>query len=169
MNKKYSFDISTKKIHIEYIYGSIHISNIENYLKSIEELQNQEKKLDIVIVPNKHVYDDVQLFWTVFIAKNRFEDKINVSKTLQKETLLLLSLTDQINKVDPSFEITSGENNYFIYFVYEGNINLKDIIKKLKINVKTEIAYNKQEAKEYYKIREPYNTINKIIEKISSV
>jgi tRNA threonylcarbamoyladenosine modification (KEOPS) complex Cgi121 subunit len=168
MNKKYSFQVSKKKINIEYIYGSINITNIENYLKSIEEQENENKNLNLVIIPNKCIYDDLQLFWTIFIAKNRFEDKINIAKNLQTEVLLLLSLTNQINKIDSCFKISKNKKDYFIFFVYENEINLKNITQKLKINEK-EIIYNKQEAKEYYNIKEDSEVLNKIIEKISFI
>ncbi len=163
MNNKYSFEVSKKKINIEYIYGSINITNIENYLKSIEEL----KQAEIIIIPNKYVYDDLQLVWSVFISKNRFVDKINVSKNLQTEVLLLLSLTDQINKIDKKFEIKTGVNDYFVFFVYEGKINLKDLKKKLNAREK-KIEYDKQKAKEYYQVTGE-NVREKIIEKMCFV
>jgi tRNA threonylcarbamoyladenosine modification (KEOPS) complex Cgi121 subunit len=168
MNKRYSFQISNMsntQINIEYIYGSININNIENYLKRVEE---QEKNTKIIIIQNNNIYDDVQLFWSVFIAYNRFTDKINISKSLQKEVLLLLSLTDQINKIDSCFEICLGEKDYFVFFVYENKINTNKIAKNLNI-VPKKIVYNKQKAKEYYKISSEEKILEKIIEKISSV
>jgi len=166
MSNKYSFDIFNKKTNIEYLYTSINISNIENYLKSIEDLENAKNDLKILFIQNNNIYDEQHLLWSVFIAKNRFVDNINISKNLQTEVLLLLSLTDQINKIDSCFELGLGKRDYFVVFVYEEKIDIDKIIKKLNLKEK-EIVYNKEDAKNYYKIKE--NISNKIIEKISSL
>lgn len=174
----YSFLINSKtnkKIYINNIYGSISINNIENYLKSIvqaeKELNNQEYK--IIIIPNTLIYSINHLLWSIFIAKNKIEDNINVSKDLFKEVLLTLSCSDQINKINTNYYLKENkEQDVFLEIVSENKINIEDIKKIKKIlNIKEKdidnIKYNKKEVLDYYNIKkEDKNLENKIIEKM---
>jgi tRNA threonylcarbamoyladenosine modification (KEOPS) complex Cgi121 subunit len=174
----YSFLINSKtnkKIYINNIYGSISINNIENYLKSIvqaeKELNNQEYK--IIIIPNTLIYSINHLLWSIFIAKNKIEDNINVSKDLFKEVLLTLSCSDQINKINTNYYLKENkEQDVFLEIVSENKINIEDIKKIKKIlNIKEKdidnIKYNKKEVLDYYNIKkEDKDLENKIIEKM---
>ena len=160
-----------KEIYIENIYCSIDINNIENYLKRIESLKKQiNSKIEIILIPKTYIYDKQQLFWGLFISKNKFLEKTNVSKKLWTELLLTLNTTDQINRINKDWYIKKGKNKYFLLIVDSKKIkktDIRKIIKNLDIKVLEKASYSKKKAKEYYKIKDSKDISNKIIEKMA--
>jgi tRNA threonylcarbamoyladenosine modification (KEOPS) complex Cgi121 subunit len=101
-------------------------------------------------------------------------DQINISDSFNTELLLVLSATDQINKINKELFLEEGKNKnneVFVILVSENEIKAKnmEIIKKdlsLKIIPDEKIKFNKKEALAFYKIKEP-DAENKIIEKMA--
>lgn len=160
-----------KEIYIENIYCSININNIENYLKRIESLKKTiNSKIEIFLIPNSYIYDEQQLFWGLFISKNKFLEKTNVSKKLWTELLLTLDCTDQINRINKDWYIKTGKNKYFLLITDSKKIkktDIKKIIKNLEVKTLERVVYLKKKAKEYYKIKDNKDILNKIIEKMA--
>ncbi|MDD3178413.1 MAG: KEOPS complex subunit Cgi121 [Candidatus ainarchaeum sp.] len=166
------FNINNKKYYIENIFCTIDIYNIENYLKRIENIKNnQNHKIEIFIVPNTHIYNKIHLNYAIYITYSKFIDKINISKNRFTEMLLTLNCSDQINKISKNWYLKKGENNYFINIVSNKIIDKKkkkEIIKELDIKVIRKNKYNKENALSFYKIERGKKEINKIIEKMTT-
>jgi tRNA threonylcarbamoyladenosine modification (KEOPS) complex Cgi121 subunit len=159
---------------LEILYSSIDINNIENYLKRIET-QERTKKIKISFIPNKYLYSLSHLLFATYITENRFVDKMNVSDSFNTELLLVLSdAKDQINKINKELYLIEGKNKnkeVFVLLVSEKGIKEKDIesIKKelnLTIISDEKIKFNKKEALDFYKVKEP-DAEEKIIEKMA--
>jgi tRNA threonylcarbamoyladenosine modification (KEOPS) complex Cgi121 subunit len=169
--KKYYFDLGKKKIIIYNIYASININNIENYLKRIEEQQKGKKSyLDIIIIPNTLIYSKDQLLWSIFIAKNKIFEKMNISKNLQNEVLLTLNCSDQLNKIDSDFMIKEGKNTVFLEIISSKEINrteINKIITNLDIKELNIEKYNKTKAIKFYNIKSKKDVEDQIIEKMA--
>ncbi len=169
------FKINNHDIRIlEILYSSIDINNIENYLKRIER-EEKEKNLKISFIPNKYLYSLNHLLFATYITENRFVDQINISTSFNTEMLLVLSdAKDQINKINKELYLVEGKNKnkeVFVLLLSDKEIKEKDIdsIKKelnLTIISDENIKFNKKEALEFYKLKEP-DAEDKIIEKIA--
>ncbi len=163
-----SFKVLKKSYHIKNIYCSIDINNIEKYLKRIEMLEKAIKpKIQVILVPDTLVYSENQLKWGIFIGKNRFLDKLNISKKLFTESLMILSLTNQINGVSKEWFLKEGKNNCYLCVLSEGKIPLDKIKKELEI---TEIKKKKVDDKRiinFYKIKDKKNIEEEIIKKMA--
>lgn len=163
-----SFKVLKKSYHIKNIYCSIDINNIEKYLKRIEKIKNTKKgKIEVILVPDTLVYNENQLKWAIFIGKNRCVDKSNISKNLFTEILMILSLTNQINKVSKEWFLKIGKNNCYLCVLSEGKISVDKIKKELEI---TEIKNRKADYKkiiDFYKIKDRKNIEEEIIEKMA--
>ena len=166
-NIKYSF--LEKNIYIEYIFSSIDIIDTEKYLKAVHK--NKKNDLEIIMIPNDYLYNIDHLLFSVFISKNKIIDKINVSDNLWLETLLTLNLTDQIHKIQKEWNLKPGKNNYFVVFVSNKKISksrINKIIKDLEIKFIKKNRFNKENAKEFYKIKENKDVDKKIIEEMTT-
>lgn len=164
-----SFKILKKSYHIKNIYCCIDINNIEKYLKRIENLEKQKNgKITIILVPDKLIFNENHLNWAVFIAKSRFSDKINISKSLFIESLMILSCTNQIKGVFEEWYLKEGKNNYFLTVLSEGKANYKKIIKDLSIiENKENHMPNFEKIIKVYNLKDKKNIENKIIEKMA--
>jgi tRNA threonylcarbamoyladenosine modification (KEOPS) complex Cgi121 subunit len=170
--KEIKFQINNHDIrHLEILHSSIDINNIENYLKRIEK-EEREKNMKISFIPNKYLYSMDHLLFATFITENRFVDKINISNSFNTEMLLVLSnAKDQINKIDNELYLKKGENKkIFVLLLSKKGISKKgieEIHKELSLTSLSdnEIEFNKKEAIDFYKIKEP-DAENKIIEKM---
>jgi tRNA threonylcarbamoyladenosine modification (KEOPS) complex Cgi121 subunit len=166
-----TFYISKKSYHIENIYCSIDINNIENYLKRIEKLEKRHKnKINIIIVPKTLIYSEKQINWAIFIAKNRFLDKINISKKLFTEVLSILSVTNQIKNINQEWFLKEGNNYYYINLLSKEKLNkieIREIIKEANVKEKRREKKNIKKIIDYYKIKGKREIENKIIEKMA--
>ncbi|MFA6649854.1 MAG: KEOPS complex subunit Cgi121 [archaeon] len=175
--KTYIFKTNKKSYFLNIIYCSIDINDIENYLKRIERAKKSQKsKTNLIVIPNYKIFSLEQLKWAVFVAKNKFLEKINVSKSLWNEIILTLCATDQINRISKNWYLKNGNNkNVFLITLSENKIDSKEInkikkelgIEEIKIN---EIEFNKKEVLELYKISDvglDADVENKVIEKMS--
>jgi tRNA threonylcarbamoyladenosine modification (KEOPS) complex Cgi121 subunit len=166
---KNSFNILKKSYYIENIHCSIDISNIEKYLKRIVMLEKDKKgKNQVILVPDTLVYSENQLNWAIYNAKSRFLDKINISKSLFTETLMILSFTNQIKGIGKEWFLKEGKNNCYLSILSEEKINSKEIVKELEFEVIKEkpILENKKII-DYYKIKNKKNIENEILEKMA--
>ncbi len=161
-----------KEMYIENIYCSIDINNIENYLKRSDKLSNSFKpEIKLIIVPNQYIYGIEQIYWGIFIALNKFEDRINISKKLWTEVLLTLDCTDQINRINKKWYLKEGKSNYFVFILSSNKLKAKDlklVKKELDINKLENIRCFKTKAKEYYKIKNNKQVLDQIIEQMST-
>jgi len=171
--KAYIFKTNKKNYFLKIIYCSIDIKDIENYLKRIESIEKSlELETNLIVIPNYKIYSLEQLKWAIFIAKNRFLDKISISKNLWNETILTLCATDQINKISEKWYLQNGINkDSFLIILSRNEISLKeinDIKNKLEVieNKTNEIKFNTKETLKLHGITEP-NAEDKIIEKMS--
>lgn len=165
-----TFKILKKSYYIENIYCSIDINNIENYLKRIELLEKElNNKKEFILVPDTLIFSKNQINWAIFVAKNRFLDKINISKKIFSESLMILSYTNQIKKVSKEFYLKEGIHNYFLNILSEKKISKKEVEKiKEKLNIKKEIKKhtpNLEKIKKFYKIKNIKEIENEILEK----
>jgi tRNA threonylcarbamoyladenosine modification (KEOPS) complex Cgi121 subunit len=125
------FNINKKSYFIKNIYCSIDINNIENYLKRTESIN-----YPIIIVYAKKNYLK-QLNHSIYIAVNKFEENINISKKLWIEVLLTLSCTDQINNISKNLFLKKGNNQYIVSIISNKLLNTKQIKDiKHKLNIK---------------------------------
>jgi len=166
---KNSFNIFKKSYYIENIHCSINITNIEKYLKRIVMLEKEKKdKIQLILVPDTLVYSENHLNWALYNAKAKFLDKINNSKSLFTETLMILSFTNQIKGIGKEWFLKPGKNNCYLSVLSEEKINSKEIIKELELKViKEKQVINNKKIINYYKIKNKQNIENEIIEKMA--
>jgi len=171
--KTYIFKVNKNNYYLNIIYCSIDINDIENYLKRIENLKNSKNKnIELIFIPNKKIYNLKHLLWGLFIAKNKFLEQINISKSLWIESILIFNYTDQINKIQEEWYLQEGVNkNIFFILLTKEKINKKQITEiKEKLNIKEKdsekIKFNTKQFMDFYKVTKP-DIENKILEKIS--
>jgi len=153
------FDVDDHRYYINILHGYININSVESYLKKIEGVEGK-LSLSILTIPNYRVYSFEHLYWMLFIAKNRFIDGINVSNSLLTECLLVLSMTDQINKIDWLLK-DNTKQDIFVVILSEKEI----VDEKCLSKIKTEIDLS--EEKPVFKIKEALKYYN-IDKKITS-
>ena len=166
---KNSFSIFKKSYYIENIYCSIDINNIEKYLKRIENIEKEQKgKISIILVPEPLVYNENHINWAIFNGKLRFLEKINISKNIFTETLMILSNTNQIKGISKNWYIKKGKNNYFLNILSQEKKINKDVLKKLDVKKITKKYSPKiKEIINYYNIKNKKNIEKEIIEKMA--
>lgn len=172
--KTNEFQINNHDIrHLEILYTSIDINNIENYLKRIGTLE-RTKRIKISFIPNKNLYSLNHLLFATYITENRFLDKINISNSFNTELLLALSASGQINRIPKEWYLQEGKNKnkeVFVLILSKKKTTKKelDTLKKelnLCILSDEKIKFNKKEAIKFYKLKEP-DAEEKIIEKMA--
>jgi len=165
-----SFKINKKSYHTKNIYCSIDINNIEKYLKRIEIVQNTKKgKIEVILVPSTLVFSKTHIEWALFIAKSRFLDKINISKKIFTELLMILSCTNQIKNVSEKWYLKEGKNKCYLLIISKEKIDVKDIKKDLKIKEEKEpVKKNIKEIVSFYKVRNLKKIEEEIIERMAT-
>lgn len=158
---KNMFFVGNKIFYLEIVYCSIDINNIETYLKRIESI-----KKEVYIIPAEYVLNQEHIKWGVFMAKNRFFEKINFSKNLFTEVLMVLAATKQINKIKNKWYLKKGKNLCFVCFVntQKKEKNIQEL-KKLEIKKEKMHRPNFKKIKVYYKIKECKQENEKELEK----
>ncbi len=166
-----TFYISKKSYHIENICCSIDINNIENYLKRIEKLEKEYKnKINVIVVPKTLIYSEKQINWGLFIAKSRFSDKKNLSKSIFTEFLSILSVTNQIKNITFEWFLKEGKETYYLNILSEKKLSkpeIKQILEKTSAKEKNNEKPNIKKIIDYYKIKDKNGIENKIIEKMA--
>ncbi len=167
-----TFSIYKKSYYIENICCSIDINNIENYLKRIENIEKRYKKeIEVFLIPTNLIFKENQINWSIFISKSRFLDKINISKKMFTEVIMVLSYTNQIKNVSKEWYLKEGRNIYFLTILSNKKINkkdLKEIINNLEIkSKKTKLKPNIKQIIKYYDLKDNKNIEEKIIEKMA--
>ncbi len=163
------FKLNNKNYQLENIYCFIDINNIENYLKRIETLEKEYKhQINIIIIKNRHIYNKNQLNWAIFTAKSRFVDNLNISKSMLTETLMIMSITNQIKRISKDLLLTNNNNDYYVNILSKNKIDLKQIIKSLDLKInKTNPKINMTEITKFYNLKNTKNIENEIIEKMA--
>jgi tRNA threonylcarbamoyladenosine modification (KEOPS) complex Cgi121 subunit len=165
------FIINKKSYHIENIYCFIDINNIEKYLKRIESYKIENKpKINIIFIKKDLIYSNNQLNWAIYIAKKRFFDKINISKSLFTETLMILSFTNQIKNISKDFLLEKNKNECITAIICEKKLSKKSITNlKKDLNLKEIKSFKKNTQKiiDFYKIKNKKNIENEILEKMA--
>lgn len=165
------FIINKKSYHIENIHCSIDINNIEKYLKRIENYKIDNKhKIDIIIVKNELIYSKNQVNWAIYIAKRRFLDKINISKNLFTETLMILSFTNQIKNISKDFLLKENKNTYLVSIISQKKLSKKNIEKikdELKLKEIKNVKIKILKIIDFYNIKNKKEIENEIVEKMA--
>ena len=108
------------------VYKKIKIKNVKDFVKKIKE--KLPPKLWVQFFDSEFIVSWQHIFFAVINAKLSFKNQINISKSIDLETLLFASAQNQINKAIKKIGINPKTQNVAIVIVGTREKQIREVL-----------------------------------------